>query len=238
MPRPIVVPPDDAPHLLVVDDDARILTLLQRYLTEHGYRVTTTASAAEARAKLGSLKFDLLVLDVMMPGESGLDLARSVRGRSDVPILMLTARIDPAERIAGLESGVDDYLGKPFEPRELLLRIGAILKRAAAPPHGAQRPPELVKFGEFVFLVDRGELKRGNDAVRITDRERDMLRALARAPGETVPRTELAAPGAEASERAVDVQVNRLRRKIEDDPANPLFIQTVRGIGYRLVVAP
>lgn len=238
MPRPIVVPPDDAPHLLVVDDDARILSLLQRYLTEHGYRVTTVASAAEARARLESLKFDLLVLDVMMPGESGLDLARSLRGRSDVPILMLTARSDPSERIAGLESGADDYLGKPFEPRELLLRIGAILKRAAAPPQGAARPPELVKFGEFVFLLDRGELKRGNEPVRITDRERDMLRALARAPGETVPRADLAAPGVEASERAVDVQVNRLRRKIEDDPANPLFIQTVRGIGYRLVVAP
>jgi two-component system phosphate regulon response regulator OmpR len=238
MHRPIVVPPDDAPHLLVVDDDARILALLQRYLTEHGYRVTTVASAAEARAKLASIRFDLLVLDVMMPGESGLDLARSLRGKSDVPILMLTAKTEPSERIAGLESGADDYLGKPFEPRELLLRIGAILKRIAAPPQDAPKLPELVKFGEFVFLLDRGELKRGNEPVRITERERDMLRALARAPGETVPRTDLAAPGVEASERAVDVQVNRLRRKIEDDPANPLFIQTVRGIGYRLVVAP
>ncbi|ALK10218.1 response regulator [Blastochloris viridis] len=237
MPRPIVVPPDDAPHLLVVDDDARILALLQRYLTENGYRVTTVASAAEARAKLESLSFDLLVLDVMMPGESGLDLARGLRGRSDVPILMLTARTDPAERIAGLESGADDYLGKPFEPRELLLRIGAILKRISA-PQSTTKPPEAVRFGDFVFMLDRGELKRGIEAVRITERERDMLRALARAPGETVPRTELAAPGVEASERAVDVQVNRLRRKIEDDPANPLFIQTVRGIGYRLVVAP
>ncbi|NJO54679.1 MAG: response regulator [Bacteroidales bacterium] len=236
VPRPTVVPPDDAPHLLVVDDDARILALLSRYLNENGYRVTTVASAAEARARLESLSFDLLVLDVMMPGESGLDLARSLRGRSDVPILMLTARTDPSERIAGLESGADDYLGKPFEPRELLLRIGAILKRSTAPQ--PSRPPELVRFGEFVFQVDRGELRRGTELVRITDRERDMLRALARIPGETVPRIDLAAPGAEASERAVDVQVNRLRRKIEDDPANPLFIQTVRGVGYRLVVSP
>lgn len=236
MANPIVAPPDDAPHLLVVDDDARILTLLSRYLSENGYRVSTAPSATEALAHLQGLSFDLLVLDVMMPGQSGIDLARTVRATSQVPILMLTARSEPLDRIAGLESGADDYIGKPFEPRELLLRIAAVLKRAAVPP--PPRPAEIVRFGDFVFHLDRGELKRGDEVIRITDREREMLRILARVPGETIPRQDLAAPSGETSERAVDVQVNRLRRKIEKDPANPLFVQTVRGIGYRLVVAP
>lgn len=226
--------PDDAPHLLVVDDDSRIRSLLMRFLSENGYRVTTAASAAEARARLDGLAFDLLVLDVMMPGESGVDLARSLRTTSAVPILMLTARSEIADRINGLEAGVDDYLGKPFEPRELLLRIGSILKRAAPPP---QKAIESVKFGEFTFHLDRGELTRAGEVVRITERERDMLRTLATEPGETVPRLALAGGGA-ISERAVDVQVNRLRRKIERDPANPAHLQTVRGIGYRLVVTP
>ncbi|MBB6308219.1 response regulator [Xanthobacter tagetidis] len=226
--------PDDAPHLLVVDDDSRIRTLLMRFLSENGYRVTTAASAAEARARLDGLAFDLLVLDVMMPGESGIDLARSLRTTSAVPILMLTARSEIADRINGLEAGVDDYLGKPFEPRELLLRIGSILKRAAPPP---QKAIESVKFGDFTFHLDRGELTRAGEVVRITERERDMLRTLATEPGETVPRLALAGGGA-ISERAVDVQVNRLRRKIERDPANPAHLQTVRGIGYRLVVTP
>ena len=236
MPRRSIAVPDDAPHLLVVDDDARIVSLLSRYLAENGYRVTTASSAAEARGRLESLSFDLLVLDVMMPGETGFVLARWVRERSEVPILMLTALAEAPDRIEGLEAGADDYLGKPFDPRELLLRIAAILKRMASPQPA--EAPEAVRFGEFVFVLDRGELKRGIDIVHITDRERDMLRMLARAPGATVPRIDLAAPGAEASERAVDVQVNRLRRKIERDPANPLFIQTVRGVGYRLVVSP
>jgi two-component system phosphate regulon response regulator OmpR len=226
--------PDDAPHLLVVDDDSRIRSLLMRFLSENGYRVTTAASAAEARARLDGLAFDLLVLDVMMPGESGVDLARSLRTTSAVPILMLTARSEIADRINGLEAGVDDYLGKPFEPRELLLRIGSILKRAAPPP---QKAIESVKFGDFTFHLDRGELTRAGEVVRITERERDMLRTLATEPGETVPRLALAGGGA-ISERAVDVQVNRLRRKIERDPANPAHLQTVRGIGYRLVVTP
>lgn len=226
--------PDDAPHLLVVDDDSRIRALLMRFLSENGYRVTTAASAAEARARLDGLAFDLLVLDVMMPGESGVDLARSLRTTSAVPILMLTARSEIADRINGLEAGVDDYLGKPFEPRELLLRIGSILKRAAPPP---QKAIESVKFGDFTFHLDRGELTRAGEVVRITERERDMLRTLATEPGETVPRLALAGGGA-ISERAVDVQVNRLRRKIERDPANPAHLQTVRGIGYRLVVTP
>ncbi len=225
---------DDAPHLLVVDDDNRIRSLLARFLSEHGYRVTTAASAAEARGRLEGLSFDLLVLDVMMPGESGLDLARSLRKESSVPILMLTARSEPQDRIAGLEVGADDYLGKPFEPRELLLRVGSILKRASPAP---QKAIEEVRFGELTFHLGRGELLRAGEPVRITERERDMLRALAEAPGETVPRLALAGNGT-ASERAVDVQVNRLRRKIERDPANPTHVQTVRGIGYRLVVTP
>jgi two-component system phosphate regulon response regulator OmpR len=228
-------PPDNAPHLLVVDDDRRILDLLSRYLSDHGYRVTTASSAAEARARLNGIAFDLLVLDVMMPGESGLELARSIRGSSNVPILMLTARSEPIDRIAGLEIGADDYLGKPFEPRELLLRIGNILRRAEKP---TAQPIEVARFGDFAFHLDSGELFRDGKPVRITDREREMLRILAASGGETVPRQALSAPGINSSERAVDVQINRLRRKIERDPTNPVYLRTVRGIGYRLVAAP
>jgi two-component system phosphate regulon response regulator OmpR len=228
-------PADDAPHLLVVDDDRRIRDLLSRFLATEGYRVSTADNAAEARAKLNGLHFDLLILDVMMPGESGFDLAKSLRSTSSVPILMLTARDETALRIEGLQIGADDYVAKPFEPRELSLRIGNILKRAQP---AAPAPVESVRFGEFVFHIARGELRRGEEIVRLTDRERDMLRVLAATPGETVPRLSLAGNDAAANERAVDVQVNRLRRKIERDPANPLFVQTVRGIGYRLVVSP
>ncbi|MGE3987763.1 response regulator [Pseudorhodoplanes sp.] len=228
-------PADDAPHLLIVDDDRRIRDLLSRFLAAEGYRVTTADNAAEARAKLNGLHFDLLILDVMMPGESGFDLAKSLRSTSSVPILMLTARDESAMRIEGLQIGADDYVAKPFEPRELSLRIGNILKRAQP---AALAPVESVRFGEFMFHIARGELRRGEDIVRLTDRERDMLRVLAATPGETVPRLSLAGSDPAANERAVDVQVNRLRRKIERDPANPLFVQTVRGIGYRLVVSP
>ncbi|HWV42118.1 response regulator transcription factor [Pseudorhodoplanes sp.] len=228
-------PADDAPHLLVVDDDRRIRDLLSRFLAAEGYRVTTADNAAEARAKLHGLHFDLLILDVMMPGESGFDLAKSLRSTSSVPILMLTARDETAMRIEGLQIGADDYVAKPFEPRELSLRINNILKRAQP---AVPVPVESVRFGEFVFHISRGELKRGEDIVRLTDRERDMLRVLAATPGETVPRLALAGNDPAVNERAVDVQVNRLRRKIEKDPANPLFVQTVRGIGYRLVVSP
>jgi two-component system phosphate regulon response regulator OmpR len=176
----------------------------------------------------------------MMPGETGFEFARKLRGSSSVPILMLTARGEAESRIQGLEIGADDYVGKPFEPRELALRIANILKRARP---DATPPVEIVKFGDFVFHVARGELKRGEEVVHLTDRERDMLQLLAAAPGETVPRLALAGgPGYGGNggigERAVDVQVNRLRRKIERDPANPLYVQTVRGIGYRLVAAP
>jgi two-component system phosphate regulon response regulator OmpR len=225
---------DDAPHLLVVDDDRRIRDLLSRFLTGEGYRVTTAETAADARAKLKNLSFDLLILDVMMPGESGFDFTQAIRAAADnVPILMLTARDAAESRIKGLELGADDYLSKPFEPRELSLRIASILKRVQ--PAAAQ-PAESVRFGPFVLHIGRGELRKGEETIRLTDREREMLRVLAGTPGETVSRMALAGNGDQVSERAVDVQVNRLRRKIERDPANPLFIQTVRGIGYRLVI--
>jgi two-component system phosphate regulon response regulator OmpR len=171
----------------------------------------------------------------MMPGETGFQLAKSLRENSAVPILMLTAKAEVDSRITGLELGADDYVPKPFEPRELSLRIANILKRTIPAPTPAI---ESVRFGDFVFHLGRGELKRGEETVHLTDRERDMLRELSVVPGETVPRIALAGNGGGANERAVDVQVNRLRRKIERDPANPLFVQTVRGIGYRLVVAP
>jgi two-component system, OmpR family, phosphate regulon response regulator OmpR len=225
---------DDAPHLMIVEDDRRIRDSLSRFLAGEGYRVTTAMSAADARAKLSGLHFDLLILDVMMPGESGFDLARSIRQTSNVPIIMLTARAEAESRIEGLQIGADDYVAKPFEPRELVLRIGNILKRAAPEP-----PPQAdsISFGPYVFHVERGELRQGEEVVRLTDREREMLRVLSATPGETVTRLALAGGGS-VNERAVDVQVNRLRRKIERDPANPLFIQAVRGIGYRLVASP
>jgi two-component system phosphate regulon response regulator OmpR len=229
------VPADDAPHLLLVDDDRRIRDLLSRFLANEGYRVTTAENAAQARAKLDGLAFDLLVLDVMMPGESGFDLARAIRANSPVPILMLTARSDSGDRIAGLELGADDYVPKPFEPRELSLRIANILKRTQPAAEPAQ---DCVRFGEFVFHLARGELRHGEEIIHLTDREREMLRILSEQAGATVPRMALAGNGGKATnERAVDVQVNRLRRKIERDPANPLIVQTVRGIGYRLVVS-
>jgi two-component system phosphate regulon response regulator OmpR len=234
MARALSAPSDAAPHLLVVDDDRRIRDLLLRFLLAEGYRVTTAETAAEARAKLGGLSFDLLILDVMMPGETGFDLARAIRVSSSVPILMLTARDEAENRIKGLELGADDYLAKPFEPRELLLRIANILKRQLP----ASPPIESVRFGDFLFHIGRGELRRGEDIVHLTDREREMLCTLAARPGATVPRLALAGNGHGVNERAVDVQVNRLRRKIERDPANPLIVQTVRGIGYRLMVAP
>jgi two-component system phosphate regulon response regulator OmpR len=225
--------PDDAAHLLVVDDDRRIRDALSRYLQREGYRVTTAKNAGDARVKLDGLTFDLLILDVMMPGESGFELAKSVRKTSEVPILMLTARAETEHRITGLEIGADDYVAKPYDPRELSLRVASILKRAQP---AAAPPAESVRFGPFIFHISRGELRRGDELIHLTDREKDILRLLAATPGQTVPRLALAGTGAAAGERAVDVQVNRLRRKIEVDPANPLFLQAVRGIGYRLLV--
>src|SRR5437588_3092080 len=183
MASPVSAPSDDAPHLLVVDDDRRIRDLLSRFLFAEGYRVTTAETAADARAKLAGLRFDLLILDVMMPGETGFDLARDLRASSSVPIIMLTARDEAQSRIEGLTIGADDYVGKPFEPRELSLRVANILRRARP---AAAPTVESVRFGEFRFHLARGELKRGEQIVRLTDRERDMLRLLAATPGETV----------------------------------------------------
>jgi two-component system phosphate regulon response regulator OmpR len=228
-----LIPDDNAAHLLVVDDDNRIRDLLIRYLGSHGFRVTAAADAADARRQIAGMAFDLLIIDVMMSGESGLDLTQSLRQSLDVPILMLTARSETEQRIEGLESGADDYLPKPFEPRELLLWISNILKRGSLPPI-----PEIefVRFGPFTFHIPRGVLKRGDEVIRVTERERDLLRIFAGRPGETVQRHELLTATGTSSERTVDVQINRLRRKIEADPSNPIHLQTVRGIGYRLLV--
>ncbi|MDB5545613.1 MAG: two component transcriptional regulator, winged helix family [Hyphomicrobiales bacterium] len=228
---------DDAPHLLVVDDDRRIRALISRYLTGQGYRVTTAGAAAEARARLRSMHFDLIILDVMMPGETGLEFAERFREDSDVPILMLTARTETADRVRGLEVGADDYLAKPFEPKELSLRIASILRRTAARmevPVIATVPS--VRFGVFTFNLERGELRQADENIRLTDRERFMLRLLANAAGEPVSRETLAGEGGANNERTVDVQINRLRRKIEIDPTNPHHLQTARGAGYRLML--
>lgn len=229
---PAFVPADDAAHLLVVDDDKRLRELLSRFLVREGYRVTAAGDAAEARRHLSNLDFDLIVLDVMMPGENGIDFARSLRETSQVPILMLTARAEASDRVLGLETGVDDYLTKPFEAKELSLRIGSILRRVAPKP---LNQPTLVRFGPFVFHCERGELRHGDDVVRLTERERYMLQLLAKTPGEPVARELLAGSAAAANERTIDVQINRLRRKIERDPANPIYLQTARGAGYRLL---
>jgi len=223
--------PDDATHILLVDDDRRIRSLLHQYLVEHGYRVTTADCAAAASARMRGLSFDLIILDIMMPGQSGIEFATELRRRDDIPILMLTARSEPEQRIEGLEVGVDDYLGKPFEPRELLLRIGNILRRSQP---SEETMPEIFRFADLTFNTGSGELKRGDESIRLTERERELLRIFVVQAGETVSRVDLADAGIAGSERAVDVQVNRLRRKIETDPANPLVLQTVRGVGYRL----
>lgn len=217
-------------HILVVDDDDGLRDLLARYLRENGYRVSTAASAAEALATLGGLAFDLIVLDVMMPGESGVALTRRLRRSNAVPILLLTAMAEPEDRIAGLESGADDYLTKPFEPRELLLRIATILRRSRTPP-----PPDTVRFGEVSYHPARGELRRGGALVRLTEGEGALLRAFAANPGVTLSREALREKiGAGVSPRAIDVQVTRLRRKIEPDPRAPHYLRTVWGRGYVL----
>jgi two-component system phosphate regulon response regulator OmpR len=228
--------PDNAPHILVVDDDRRVRELLSRFLFEQGFRVTAAANAAEAQAKSQCLVFDALVLDVMMPGLNGFDYARQVRETSRVPILMLTARSNPNDRVMGLEIGADDYLPKPFEPRELILRLNNIIKRGADGAPTRERVGDTVTFGPFSYRIDRGELRREEETIRITEREREILTILAVAAGGNVERETLAGNGGLAAERSIDVQINRLRRKTEVDPANPLFLQTVRGVGYRLAV--
>jgi two-component system phosphate regulon response regulator OmpR len=223
----------DLPHLLVVDDDARLRELLRRYLSEQGFRVTVAAAAAEARAKLEAFAFDLIVLDIMLPGENGYDLTAWLRQKSRVPILLLSALGEAPDRIAGLERGADDYLAKPFEPRELVLRIRTILRRV---PQEIPAPSRHVRFGPHSFDLDRRTLRRGEQEIRLTTAEADLLSTLAAAPGVPVSREELgrqSAPG--INNRTVDVQMTRLRRKIEADPRFPRYLQTVRGRGYMLV---
>jgi two-component system phosphate regulon response regulator OmpR len=218
-------------HLLVVDDDERLRALLRRYLVENGFRVTAAADAAEARLKLRNFDFDLLVVDVMMPGETGFELTASVKAERQVPILLLTAMAEAENRIHGLEQGADDYLVKPFEPRELVLRIRNILQRAASE---AVAPSE-VHLGAYDFDLKRGELTRGGEPVHLTAAEAALLSVLARKAGESVTREELAEQAQfSGNVRTVDVQMTRLRRKLERDPKFPRYLQTVRGIGYVL----
>ncbi|WP_426958570.1 response regulator [Muricoccus radiodurans] len=227
----------DAAHLLVVDDDARLRTLLQRFLAEQGFRVSVAADAAAARAALASVEFDLVVMDVMMPGETGLDLAEGLRrDGQDVPILMLTAAGAPDDRVAGFEAGVDDYLAKPFDPRELALRIRTILKRTAPAAPAGPIPLGPVQLGPRWFDPERGELHGPDGVSRLTGGEAGLLVALARRSGDVLSREEIAAAMGtpDAGERAVDVTVTRLRRKIEPDPREPRFLQTVRHRGYVL----
>jgi two-component system phosphate regulon response regulator OmpR len=230
-------------HLLVVDDDARIRGLLQKFLMRQGFLVTAARDAAQARALLRGLRFDLVILDVMMPGEDGLSLARAIRAEGTTPVILLTARGEAGQRIEGLEAGADDYVVKPFEPRELVLRIGAVLRRGGPAPEPAPAPagarPARLGLGALSWDVARGELRRGEEPVRLTQTEVALMRAFAAAPGRCIPRAELAAlmgpPGSPgASGRAVDVQITRLRRKLEDDPRLPRHLHTVRGAGYRL----
>ncbi|WP_342361018.1 response regulator transcription factor [Terrarubrum flagellatum] len=229
---------DDAPHILVVEDDRRLRELLARLLGQHGFRVSAAANAMEAEAKIAHLVFDCILLDVMMPKVSGFEFAQARRANGDqVPILMLTARAEANDRVKGLEVGADDYLTKPFEPRELILRVTKLIRRAAPVAHSAPAPASLetVRFGPFFYWLDRGELRNGDEIIRVTERERDILNMLARAGGEPVARQALAGGNAE-NERTIDVQINRLRRKIEKDPAHALLLQTVRGVGYRLMI--
>jgi two-component system, OmpR family, phosphate regulon response regulator OmpR len=221
-----------ARHLLIVDDDDRLRDLLKQFLARAGFRVSVAASAAAARRLLETLEFDLLVVDVMMPGEDGFSLTRWLRAQprpiGAIPVLILTARGLPGDRIEGLSLGADDYLGKPFEPQELSLRIEAILRRVAPPAGGP------VRLGPCAFDAGRGELTADGEPIRLTEAEVRLLRRLAQAPHSAVDRLDLARDSADPTGRAVDIQVTRLRRKIEPDPANPRYLRTVRGVGYML----
>jgi two-component system phosphate regulon response regulator OmpR len=222
-------------HILVVDDDSRLRQLLGRYLTENGFRVSVASNAVEARDKLRFLQPDALVLDVMMPGETGLALTASLRADdATVPVLLLTARGAPEDRIAGFESGADDYLGKPFEPRELVLRLRAMLRRTVTVP--AEIPTGPIKLGRLEFDTARGELRGPQGPLHLTGGEGALLAALAAKPNEVLTREDIAAALQmdDTGERAIDVQVTRLRRKIEVDPREPRFLHTVRGRGYIL----
>ena len=222
-------------HLLVVDDDERIRSLLQKFLIRAGFLVTVGRDAAHARRLLAGLEFDMLILDVMMPGEDGVSLTRDLRRGSALPILLLTAKGETAHKIEGFEAGADDYLVKPFEPKELLMRIQAILRRA--PVMAAAPVPRVIHLGAVRYDLDRGELWRGAELVRLTLTEAALMRAFSAQPGVALSRDQLVGdmPRDEGgAERAVDVQITRLRRKIEDDPKQPRYVQTVRGEGYML----
>ncbi|MHA3915715.1 response regulator [Halovulum sp. GXIMD14793] len=224
-------------HILIVDDDERIRDLLKKYLARNDYWVTTARDAAHARKLLDGLEFDLLVIDVMMPGEDGLSLTRALVDEIATPILLLTARGEAQDRIDGLEAGADDYLPKPFEPRELLLRINAILRRVPKPDTDND-PPKTIQMGAIRYDLTRGELWQGEDMIRLTATEGQLMRIFSARPNEPVSRTqlvqELGRDDGQAQERAVDVQITRLRRKIEADPKMPRYLQTVRGAGYML----
>ena len=220
-------------HVLVIDDDDRIRELLGKYLGRAGYRVSTAKDASDARAKMGGIEYDLLIVDVMMPGESGVDLVASLRELSDVPVILLTALGDPEHRIRGLKAGADDYLAKPFEPEELLLRMDAIFRRT-----GRKTVSDEVVFGEFVYDLRTGVLTRDGEMMRLTTSESTLLDLLARQGGGTVSRYVLSENVNGDSERAVDVQMTRLRRKLEANPSEPRHLLTVRGKGYRLVTDP
>lgn len=227
----------DQSHILIVDDDERIRGLLQQFLIKSGFLVTSARDAEHARRILSGLEFDLIVLDVMMPGEDGISLCRDLRRRIKTPILLLTARAETSDRIAGLEAGADDYLGKPFEPKELLLRIAAILRRSPAAEPAIVKP-KVIHLGAVRYDVERGEMWRGDELVRLTSTESQLMKIFTANLSEPVSRAQLVADlshsGTQTQERAVDVQITRLRRKIEDDPRQPRYLQTVRGAGYML----
>ncbi|MBK0325973.1 response regulator [Rhodobacteraceae bacterium F11138] len=224
-------------HLLIVDDDERIRELLKKFLMRHGFLVTTARDAAHARRVLAGLDFDLMVMDVMMPGEDGVSLTRSLRETHTTPILLLTARGETENRIAGLEAGADDYLPKPFEPKELLLRINAILRRVPETPP-EDTVPKILHLGAIRYDIERGEMWQGDELVRLTATESQLMRIFSARPGEAVTRSklveDLGRDRGQAQERAVDVQITRLRRKIEANPKQPRYLQTVRGAGYML----
>lgn len=226
-PEPAIA--EGEPHILVIDDDRRLRQLLQKYLMDQGFLVSTASNAADAEAKLQSLAFDALIVDVMMPGENGIDFTARMRRQIGVPVLLLTAMNEPGDRIAGLESGADDYLAKPFEPRELVLRLRSLLRRAQA----GQPAATTARFGPFVFDPARNTLTREGEPVALTSRETSLLGVFARHPGVTLSRLRLSQQTG-AAERTIDVQVTRLRRKIEDDARTPQYLQTVWGEGYVL----
>jgi two-component system phosphate regulon response regulator OmpR len=224
---------DDLHHILVVDDDARLRHLLRRYLTENGYRVSTAADTIEAQAALRNFDFDLMVLDVMMPGQDGISFTADLQGKVDLPVLLLTARGESDDRVNGLSAGAEDYLVKPFDPRELLLRIAAILRRTARP--SPLTVPAQLRFGPFLYDLERRQLTRGEQPVHLTTAEISLLQILASRPGIPVSRQDLCEQSRiTGSDRAIDTQMARLRRKVEVDPRRPRYLLTMRGAGYVL----